>query len=110
VILRFGSPVSCGRKQTWQLFQSCSRMLTPGARAVFDNEWPSEPITQPLTDQAGCDVDSTARGKSDNEAHRPRRIGLRKSKARNGRHRSSAGGEVWDVSTMKKFHSSLSVA
>jgi putative tryptophan/tyrosine transport system substrate-binding protein len=49
---------------------------------------------QPLTDQACNDVGSSARGKADDGAHRPRRIGLRPCDARNCRQRGRARGQM----------------
>src|SRR5262245_63617139 len=54
-------------------------------RPVLDDEWLTETLRQPLTDQAGKHVDHAARGKAGDQAHRPRRIGLRPSEARRGR-------------------------
>ena len=59
--------------------------ITSGTRPVVDDERLSKPLRQPLTDQARIDVGSTTRRIANNEAHRPRRIGLRPSKARRGR-------------------------
>jgi hypothetical protein len=50
----------------------------------------AEALGQPLTDQAREDVRRAAPGKADDDAHRPRRIGLRPSDARDGRQHGSA--------------------
>jgi hypothetical protein len=47
-----------------------------------------------LTDQAPDYVDTPASGKADDDAHRPRRIGLRPSETRDCRQRGSAGGQM----------------
>jgi hypothetical protein len=47
------------------------------ARPVLDDERLAEPVRQPVPDQAGDDVGRTAGGKSGDDAHRPRRMGLR---------------------------------
>jgi hypothetical protein len=74
-----------------------------GARAgpIFDDERLAKPLRQPFTDQACHDVVCATWGSADDDAHRPRRIGLRGSAAREGRQRGSAcsdaetvGGEV----------------
>ena len=52
------------------------------ARPVLDDELLAEPLRQPLTDQTREDVVRAAGGKADDDAHRPRRIGLRPSEAR----------------------------
>jgi hypothetical protein len=57
-----------------------------------------------LADQACHDVGATSGGKSDNDAHRPRRIGLREGEARHGRQRSNACGQM-QKSTAGNFHS-----
>src|SRR5215472_9132403 len=69
--------------------------------SVLDDELLAEPLRQPLSYQACHDVGATGGGKSDNDAHRPRRIGLRPSDARHGRQRSRAGGEMQKISARK---------
>src|SRR5215813_7999297 len=54
-------------------------------RPVPDDEWLTETLRQPLTDQAGKHFDHAARGKAGDQAHRPCRIGLRPSGTRHGR-------------------------
>src|SRR5262249_49559149 len=46
------------------------------ARPVLDDEWLTEPLRQPLPHQAREDVTHAAGWKADDNAHRPRRIGL----------------------------------
>ena len=62
------------------------------ARPVLDKEWLAEPLRKPLTHQARDYVDTAARGKADEDAHRLGRIGLRPSDARYGRKRGGACG------------------
>src|SRR5262245_63043671 len=57
---------------------------------VFDDELPAEALRQPLTHHACDDVAPTAGGKADDDAHGPRRIGLRARNARQDRQRGSA--------------------
>src|SRR5262249_17867391 len=83
-----------------------SANIASGARSVLDDEWLPEPLRQPLTHQACDDVARPAGWKTDNDAHRPRRIGLRESKGRGGRQRGSAGGQMQKISA-GKFHSAL---
>ena len=78
--------------------------IAAGARPVLDDELLAEPLRQPLTDQARDDVGRAAGGKADNDAHRPRRIGLRPSDARHGRQRGSARGQMQKLSSAGKFH------
>src|SRR5262249_27528498 len=68
---------------------------------VFDDELLTEPLGQPLTEQARGDVGGAAGGKADNQAHRPRRIGLRPSDARDGRERGRARRQMEKLSTGK---------
>src|SRR5262249_56520811 len=70
---------------------------------VPHDEWRAEPLRQPLSHQARDDVTCAAGGKADNDAHRPRRIGLRPSKARHGWQRGSASGQMQKFSA-GKFH------
>jgi hypothetical protein len=63
----------------------------------------AEPLRQPLTDEASGDVGSATSGKTDNHAHRPRRIGLRPCNAGYDRQRGSAGGQMQKFAT-GKFH------
>src|SRR5262249_42400802 len=50
-------------------------------RTVVDNEWLPKPLLQPVRHRTCEDVARAAGGKSDDNAHRPRRIGLRPSEA-----------------------------
>ena len=79
------------------------RDIAAGARPVLDDEWLTEPLRQPLSDQARDDVGRAAGGKADDDAHRPRRIGLRPRDARHGRQRGSARGQMQKLSA-GKFH------
>src|SRR5262249_24263985 len=77
--------------------------IAAGAWPVSDNELLIEPLRQPFTDQAGDNVGWSARGKADDDAHRPRRIGLRPSDARKGRQRGS-GCQTQKLTSVGKFH------
>src|SRR6266436_1082969 len=70
-----------------------------GARAgpIFDDERLAKPLRQPFTDQACHDVICATRGSADDDAHRPRRIGLRPRKPRDGRERGSARGQMQKI-------------
>jgi len=59
-----------------------------------------------LADQASDDVGAAASGKADNQAHRPRRIGLRLRDARNCWQRDSARSQMQKISA-GKFHRDL---
>src|SRR5262249_55332093 len=58
----------------------------------------SEPLRQPLSDQARRDVGRAGRGEWHDQTHRPRRIGLRLRDARHGRQRGSARGQMQKIS------------
>jgi hypothetical protein len=53
----------------------------------------AEPFRQPLGNQPRDDIVSAARGKADDDAHRPRWICLRPSDVRHGRDRGRAPGQ-----------------
>src|SRR5215510_8003219 len=57
------------------------------AWSILDDERLTEPLRQPLTDQARDDVSWAAGGKTDNDAHGPAWIGLRPCNAGYGRQR-----------------------
>src|SRR5262249_57393954 len=63
--------------------------MAAGTRPVLNDELLTEPLGEPLTYYARDDVNRLARGKSDDDAHRPRRIGLRPCDPRDGRQRGS---------------------
>jgi hypothetical protein len=68
--------------------------IAAGARAVLDDERATEVLGEPLGNQAGVDVVRAAGRKTDNETHRPGRIGLCPRDARGRRQRRSARGEL----------------
>jgi hypothetical protein len=71
---------------------------------VIDHEWLAEPFRQPLTHEARENVLRAAGGNGDDQAHRPRRIGLRPCNSRDGRERGSARDQMQKISP-GKFHS-----
>src|SRR5262249_598499 len=76
---------------------------------VLHDELLAEPLREPLSHQACGDVTCAAGGKADNDAHRPRRIGLRPSKARKDRECGSTCRQTQKLSG-GKFHSITSSA
>jgi hypothetical protein len=76
------------------------------AGPVLDNDWLVELVRQPLTDQARNDVKSTAGRKADDDAYRPRRIGLCQSEAGRDREHGSARGQLQKLPT-GEFHIAL---
>jgi hypothetical protein len=80
------------------------------ARSALDDEWLAETLRQPLTNQAREDVGWPAGRKADHDPHRPRRVGLRQSDARDGRQRGGARGQTEKISARKlHFEPSLSL-
>src|SRR6516162_3574679 len=77
--------------------------IAGSTRPVLDDEWLAEPLRQPLRDQACDDVGRPASGKADDDAHRPRRIGLRPRDPRDGREHSSARCQMQKLPA-GKFH------
>src|SRR5205814_3471653 len=88
----------------WCLNDRFGADISASTRPVVDDEWLAEPLGKPLTDQASGDVDPTAGGKTGNNAHRPRWIGLRPRYTRYGRQRGCARGQMQKLPTMGKFH------
>src|SRR5438132_1351002 len=80
--------------------------VAAGSRTVVDDERLTEPLREPLTYQACRDVRTASGREANNDAHRPRRIGLRPSYARNSRERGSARGQIQKISA-GKFHLNL---
>src|SRR5258708_32505167 len=64
----------------------------------------SEPLGKPLADQAGGDVAPAAGAKTDDDAHRPRRIGLRPCDPRDGRERDNSGSGELQKLAPPNFH------
>src|SRR5262249_21297108 len=73
------------------------------ARTVLDDELLTEALRQPLTNEARSNVVNTTGRKWDNDAHRPRRIGLRPRYARYSRERGSTRCQMQKISA-GKFH------
>src|SRR6516162_3197377 len=73
------------------------------AGTVLDEELLTEPLRQQLTNEARGNVVHATGCKWENDAHRPRRIGLCPRDAREHRQRGSAGGQMEKISA-GKFH------
>src|SRR5262245_49136589 len=80
--------------------------ITARAWPVLDDELLAEPLRQPLTDETRGDVGATGGGIADNQAHWPRRIGLRPRHMRHRRQRGSARGQMQEFAA-GKFHLNL---
>src|SRR5215468_1184200 len=74
-----------------------------GARPILDDERLAEALGELLADQARDNVSSAAGGITDNDAHRPRRIGLRPRDVGDGWQRGGARGQMQEISA-GKFH------
>src|SRR5262249_6652923 len=72
--------------------------------AVLDDELVAETLREPLCHHARNDVGGAPGGKADDDAHWPRRIGLRESEARYAQECGSARGQMQELSTVGKFH------
>ena len=77
--------------------------VAAGAGAVLNDELLAEAIRQPLPHQARLDVGCPARGKADDDADRPGRIGLRPRNASHGRPCSNTRGQMQECAA-GKFH------
>jgi len=73
----------------------------PRAGTVLDDEWLADPLRQPLTRESCDDVGCAAGRKANDDPHRPRRIGLRRSDARRGRQRGSGCGQMQKLAAGK---------
>src|SRR5262249_51068579 len=80
--------------------------IATGAGPVLDDEGLAQPLGQPLTHQTRNDVVRTAGGIAYDDAHWPRRIGLRPRDPRHHRQRGSAGGQLQECAA-RKFHDAL---
>src|SRR5262249_14779756 len=87
----------------WRAHDCLGGYIGCGAGPVLNYKLLAEPVRQPLADRARDDVRWAARGKADDDVHRPRRIGLRESEARCDRKRGSARGQMQKISA-GKFH------
>src|SRR5262249_57704619 len=81
----------------------CGRDSAARGGAVLNDELLTKPLGEPLTYYARDDVNRLARGKSDDNAHRPRRIALRSRDARDSRENGGARCQMQKISA-GKFH------
>src|SRR5262252_1228761 len=72
-----------------------------GPRPVLDKELLAESLRKPLRYQARDEVGRATGRNADDNAHRPRWIGLRPRDARHGRERGSARGQMEKISAGK---------
>src|SRR5262249_10297911 len=82
------------------------RDIAPRAGPVLDDKLLAEPFRQPLRDEPCTGVEWAASGIADENAHRPRRIGLRSRNPRHSRQRGRARGQMQKISA-GKFHCEL---
>jgi hypothetical protein len=79
------------------------RNIASCAASVLDDALLPEPLREPLPHHARGDVGRAARGEADDQADRPRRIGLCTRSARSGE-RGGARGEMQKLATGKSHH------
>src|SRR6516164_2292328 len=80
--------------------------IAASAGPVLDDDWLTEALGQPLTDQAGKRIDHATWGKAGDQSHRTRWVGLRPCGRRHGQQRGSAPRQM-QKSTAAKFHDAL---
>src|SRR5438552_15967048 len=68
--------------------------IVASARPVINDKWLAEPLREPLTEQAGKNVERAAASGGENDSHRWRRIGLRPCYARKRWERGCARGRT----------------
>ena len=91
--------------------RACDRLggdVAAGAQPVLDDEWLAEPVRQPLPYQARGDVGGAAGSEADDDAHRPRWIGLRQRGPGGGRQCGGARCQPQECSA-RKLHGAPSV-
>jgi hypothetical protein len=76
--------------------------IAAGADAVFDDKRLAKMIREIFADQTRGDVGRAAGGKADDEARRPRRIGLRHRSARQDRHHGGRGGQRQEFAALNR--------
>jgi hypothetical protein len=69
------------------------------AGPVLYDEWLTKPLGQRLSYQTCGDVGRATSGKTDDDPHGPRRIGLRPCGARHGRQRGGTRGQMQKFAT-----------
>src|SRR5215472_11263777 len=74
------------------------------ARPVLDNDLLAEPLRQPWAYQTRSNVMPPTRRETNNQTHRPRRIGLRPRNPRQRWQRGNASGPIQKLSAVGKFH------
>src|SRR5438132_7000461 len=87
----------------WRTHDGLSSDIAAGARPVLNDELLTELLREPLTYYARDDVNRLARGKSNDDAHRPRRIGLRSRDTRKHRQGRSTRCQMQERAAWK-FH------
>src|SRR5262249_29579833 len=85
----------------WRAHSRLGGDIAVGTWPVLHDEWLTEPLRQPLAHQPRGDVTCAGGGKSDNDPHGPRRIGLRGRDARDGRQHGAARSQMQKLSARK---------
>src|SRR5262249_4182115 len=87
----------------WRTHDGFGGNISTGTGPILDDKWLAELVRQPLPKEAPNDVGPAARDDADDQANRPRRIGLRRSEPRHRRERGSTRGQMQKLSA-GKFH------
>src|SRR5262249_3038795 len=87
----------------WRMCDRFGPDIAASARSIFDDELLAKSLREVLAYQARNDIGSAAGCKRHDDAHRPRRIGLRPCNVRRERQRGSARGQAQELSA-GKFH------
>ena len=75
--------------------------IAAGAGPIFDDELLSEPLRQRLTDDTRDDVGRNSSRESDDDPHRPCRVGLRPDTAPSERQGESDRGQMKEFAAAK---------
>src|SRR5262249_59695997 len=75
--IRPNSSNSTGKSVGWRTYDRLGGDIAGGSRPVFHDERLAQPLRQPMPDQTREGVGPAAGRKANNDAHWPRRIGLR---------------------------------
>src|SRR5262249_50126685 len=89
----------------WRAHDCLGGYIGCGAGPVLNDKLLAKPLRQPLAYEARDDVGRATTGReADDDAHRPRRIGLRPCNARDRRQRGSARCQMKKLPPVGKFH------
>ena len=90
----------------WRLDDRFCADVAACTRTIVDNESLAQALREPLTHQTCKNVVGAAGREWDDDAHRPRRIGLRLCDLRDSRERGNARRQVQETATRKRHDGS----